>query len=145
MRGGFWCLKKTINIVFNSTFFTIFPFPSIIELIACYELRIKLEKSELIPMGRVDNIDVLAWDMGCKVGRLPSTYLSLPLGALYKSVAICNQVEERFCRRLDIWKRQYILKGGRLTLIHSTLSSMPIYFMSLFCMLMQVKLRLEKI
>ena len=96
-------------------------------------------------MGRVDNIDVLAWDMGCKVGRLPSTYLSLPLGALCKSVAICNRVEERFCRRLDIWKRQYILKGGRLTLIHSTLSSMPIYFMSFFCMPMQVKLRLEKI
>ena len=97
-------------------------------------------------MGRVDNIDVLARDMGCKVGGLPSTYLSLPLGGvLFKPVAICNRVEERFHKRLDIWKRQYILKGGRLTLIHSTLSSMPIYFMSLFCMLMQVKLRLEKI
>ena len=37
------------------------------------------------------------------------------------------------------------LKGGRLTLIQSTLSSMPIYFMSLFCMPRKVRLRLEKI
>ena len=36
-------------------------------------------------------------------------------------------------------------KGGRLTLIRSTLSSMPIYFMSLFRIPRIVILRLEKI
>ena len=30
-----------------------------------------------------------------------------------------------------MWKRQYISKGGRLTLIQNTLSSMPIYFVSI--------------
>ena len=35
--------------------------------------------------------------------------------------------------------------GGFLTLIRSTLSSMPIYFISLFCMSKQITLRLEKI
>ena len=30
-------------------------------------LRINLEKSELIPVGRVENIDDLAWDFGCRV------------------------------------------------------------------------------
>ena len=44
-----------------------------------------------------------------------------------------------------MWKRQYISKIGRLTLILNTLSSMLIYFMSLFCMSRQVRLRLEKI
>lgn len=41
-------------------------------------------------------------------------------------------VEERFTRRPVMWKRQYLLKGGRLTLIKSALSSLPIYHMSLF-------------
>ena len=51
-------------------------------------LRINLEKSELIPVGRVENMDDLAWDFGCRVGSLPSTYLGMPLGAPFKSVIV---------------------------------------------------------
>ena len=58
---------------------------------------------------------------------------------------MCDGVEERFRKRLALWKRQYISKGGRLTLIKSTLSNMPIYLMSLFRLPRRVKLRLEKI
>ncbi|RVW79075.1 Transposon Tf2-12 polyprotein [Vitis vinifera] len=49
-------------------------------------LRINLEKSELIPVGRVHNIEDLALKLGCKVGGLPSNYLGLLLGAPFKSV-----------------------------------------------------------
>ena len=48
-------------------------------------------------------------------------------------------------KRLSSWKRQYISKGGRLTLIRSTLSSLPIYFLSLFRMPKLVCSRLKKI
>ena len=85
------------------------------------------------------NIEDLALELGCK------DYLGMPLGAPFKSVEVWDDVEERFQKRLAMWKRQYISKGGRLTLIRSTLSSMPIYFMSLFCLLRKVRLRLEKI
>ena len=34
-----------------------------------------MEKSELIPVGRVHNIKDLALELGCKVGGLPSYYL----------------------------------------------------------------------
>ncbi|RVW21407.1 hypothetical protein CK203_106934 [Vitis vinifera] len=44
-------------------------------------LRINLEKSELIPVGRVYNVEDLALEVGCKVGGLLSRYLGLPLGA----------------------------------------------------------------
>ncbi|RVW22709.1 hypothetical protein CK203_103837 [Vitis vinifera] len=43
-------------------------------------LRINLAKSEIIPVGEVDEILEMAVELGCKVGQLPSTYLGLPLG-----------------------------------------------------------------
>ena len=112
---------------------------------AVSRLRINLEKSELILVVRVENIDDLAMDFGCRVGSLLSTYLGLPLGASFKSVTIWDGVEERFRRRLAMWKRQYIYKGRRATLIRSTLSNSPIYFMSLLHMLSSVRHRLEQI
>ncbi|RVX10737.1 Transposon TX1 uncharacterized 149 kDa protein [Vitis vinifera] len=94
-------------------------------------LRINLDKSEILPVGRVENLEVLALEVGCKVGKLPTSYLGIPLGANHKSVAVWDGVEERFRKRLTMWKRQFISKGGRITLIRSTLSSMPIYLISL--------------
>ncbi|RVX04483.1 putative ribonuclease H protein [Vitis vinifera] len=44
-----------------------------------------------------------------------------------------------------MWKRQYISKGGRITLIRSTLSNLPIYFMSIFQLPRAIRMRLEKI
>ena len=43
-------------------------------------LRINLDKSSILLVGRVDNIDRLALEPGCKVGSLPTNYLGLPLG-----------------------------------------------------------------
>ena len=58
---------------------------------------------------------------------------------------VWDRVEEKFRRKLAIWKRQHISKGGRLTLIRSTLSNLPIYLMSLLRMPWGVSTRLEKI
>ena len=35
--------------------------------------KINLNKSEVIPMGAVDNVEVLASELGCKVGSLPTS------------------------------------------------------------------------
>ena len=61
------------------------------------------------------------------------------------SISVWDGVEERFRKKLAIWKRQFISKGGRLTLIQSIMSNFPIYIMSLFHLLKGVKSRLEKI
>ena len=50
----------------------------------------------------------LADEFGYKVGNFPSTYLGMPLGAPFKSSGIWDGIEERFKRRLAMWKRQYI-------------------------------------
>ena len=79
------------------------------------------------------------------MGSLSFTYLGLPLGAPFKSVTVWDGVKERFRRRLAMWKRQYLSKGGRATLIRSTLSNLPIYFMSLLRLPSLIRWRLEQI
>ena len=40
---------------------------------ACSDLKINLEKSELIPIGEVPTLEEFAKVLGCKVGSFPST------------------------------------------------------------------------
>jgi len=51
-------------------------------------LRVNLSKSSLIPIGEVSYIHFLPSFFGCEVSALPSTYLGLPLGAAFKSIAV---------------------------------------------------------
>ena len=108
-------------------------------------LEINLAKSEIILVGGVVNMEILANELRCKIGALPSSYLGLPLGAQHNLMAFWDVIEERFRRNLTLWKRKYISKVGRLTLLCSTLSSLPIYYMSLFLLLRKIKVRLERI
>ena len=108
-------------------------------------LKINLTKSEIIPIGPVTNVLELALELGCKIGSLPMSYLGLPLGAKHKDLGVWDLIEERYRKRLAAWKTQYISKGGRITLIRSTLSNLPIYYLSLFRMPQKVCARLERI
>ena len=108
-------------------------------------LKINLDKSMVIPVGEVDGVLDMAAEIGCRVGQLPTVYLGLPLGAPNRAASTWDGVEERVRRRPALWKRQYLSKGGRLTLIKSTLSSIPLYQMSVFCMPKSVARRIEKL
>ena len=48
-------------------------------------------------------------------------------------------------RKLSGWQRMYLSKGGRVTLIKSTLSSLPTYYLSLFPIPSSVALCIDKI
>ena len=69
----------------------------------------------------------------------------MPLGTLYKTPSIWNLILERMDKKLLGWKRLYLSKGGRLTLLKSTLSSLPTYYLSLFTIPKAVVTRLERI
>ena len=77
------------------------------------------------------NIDLLLTALGCKQGTLPMKYLGLPLGAKFKDKTIWNPILEKMERRLAGWKRLYLSKGSRVTLIKSTLIKFT-YLFSLF-------------
>ena len=112
---------------------------------AFFGLRINLGKSEMVPVGEVPNMVDLAGILGCNQVSLPMKYLGLPLGAKFKESTIWNPIIEKMERHLAGWKRLYLSKGGKVTLIKSTLSNLPIYFLSLFPIPSEVAKQLEKL
>ena len=74
-------------------------------------------------------------------------YLGMLLGTPYKIASVWNPILERMEKKLSGWKRLYLLKGGGggLTLAKSTLSSLPMYYLSLFVIPVAVADRLEQI
>jgi hypothetical protein len=118
-------------------------------LFLCFEailgLNINLTKFELVPIGNDNNIEGLARILGCGVFSLPMKYLGLLLSASFKAKAIWGDIiEEIECRLVD-WKRFNLSKGGRITLIRSTLSNLPNPFMSLFFLPASVSNCIEKL
>lgn len=77
----------------------------------------------------VQNLGALASIIGCPVVSLPISYLGLPLGASSSSKSIWNPVLKRTAKKLASWKGNFLPKGGKLVLIKSILSSLPLYFL----------------
>ena len=106
-------------------------------------LKVNMAKSEMVPIGEVNGLNALADLLYCHIGSLPMQYLSMPLGASYKALAIWNPIVEKIERRLAEWQKIYLSKGGRLTFLKSTLSNLPTYYLSLFPILVSVVKRIE--
>ncbi|XP_028077120.1 uncharacterized protein LOC114279114 [Camellia sinensis] len=118
-------------------------------VLLCFEvvsgLKVNLAKSELIPVREVAHLPTLAVILGCKASHLLVSYLGLPLGASYKAKGVWDGVLERVQCQLARWKRQYLSKGERLTLVKSVLGSTPTYFMSVHVIPVSVARRLERL
>ncbi len=67
------------------------------------------------------------------------------MDAPLKAKFICDIIIEKMERTLAGWKRLYLSKGGRVTLIKSTLPNLPTYFLSLFPIPVSVANWLEKL
>jgi hypothetical protein len=108
-------------------------------------LKVNLSKSVLIAVGNVEEVNLLADILGCGIDSLPVKYLGLPLGASYNAKHIWDDVIEKVDYRLANWKRRYLSKGERVTLIKSTLANLPTYLLSLFPISVSVAKHIEKL
>ena len=108
-------------------------------------LSISLGKFELVLVGVVTNLEALVGLLGCGQSSLPLKYLGLPLGAKFKDLFIWNPVLEKMEQRLAGWKKLYLSKGGKITLIKSMLSSLPTYYLSLLPLPGKVAKCMEKL
>ncbi|XP_021888529.1 uncharacterized protein LOC110807660 [Carica papaya] len=109
------------------------------------ELKINLLKSELARTGGEGDGSNYAKVLGCKLVMFPLKYLGVPLGAKFKDKCTWEPVIELFENRLARWKKNFLSKRGRLTLINSTLANLPIYYLSTLTIPKEIAKKLETI
>ncbi|GAU41584.1 hypothetical protein TSUD_271930 [Trifolium subterraneum] len=63
--------------------------------------------------------------MRCKHGRLPFTYLGLPIGGDPRKLCFWHPLVEKIRKRLSGWMCKNLSFGGRLILLKSVMSSIP--------------------
>ncbi|GAU41975.1 hypothetical protein TSUD_306810 [Trifolium subterraneum] len=68
----------------------------------------------------------------CKLGHIPFMYLGLPIGGNAKRQSFWSSLVDKIRCKLSLWKSRHLSMGGRLVLLKSVLSSIPVYFLSFF-------------
>lgn len=110
------------------------------------ELKINLVKNTLIGIDVEDeHLKELEEEIGCGTGKMPFTYLGLPVGGKPRSKRFWAPVVEGIERRLEGWSCRYLSLGGRLTLIKSVISNLSIYYLSIFEMAIGVGKKIEQL
>lgn len=118
--------------------------------VLCFEavsgLKVIFFKSEVIGL-RTEKSLLLSCSeiMGCKIGDLPLSYLGMPLCSWRVTISLWNPVVEMVERKLSSWKVNYLSIGGRVTLIKSVLSNLPVYYFSMFRCPSSIIKRLERL
>ncbi|KAE8660741.1 hypothetical protein F3Y22_tig00116951pilonHSYRG00750 [Hibiscus syriacus] len=98
-------------------------------------LHLNLAKSKLFGINLEEGVlSDWAEQVGCSVGFLPTEYLGLPLGARKNTEALWDPVFKNFSSKLAGWKASCLSLAGRTVLLKSVLTSLPIFFLSLFKM-----------
>ncbi|WVZ71809.1 LOW QUALITY PROTEIN: hypothetical protein U9M48_020345 [Paspalum notatum var. saurae] len=95
-------------------------------------LKINFHKSEIFYFGQAKEL-----------GSFPFRYLGLPLHYRKLGNSDWKHIEERFEQRLSGWKGKLLSVGGRLVLINSVLSSLPMFMLSFFAIPKGVLKKLE--
>ena len=109
-------------------------------------LKINLAKSAVYPI-RCDGIDlqeVLA-DFRCNVLSFPCKYLGLPLSVRCLRRVDVQPFIDKVASKLPAWKGKFTNKSGRLKLVNAVLTSMPVYFLTVFSLKKWAFKKIDKI
>ncbi|GKC91022.1 RNA-directed DNA polymerase, eukaryota [Tanacetum coccineum] len=123
---------------------------AIVNMLKCFflasGLKINIHKSKLIGIG-VSHEDVNSATnfIGCFTLSRPFNYLGVKVGGCNSRSSSWDEVIAKISSRLSKWKLKTLSIGGRLTLIKSVLSSMPLYHMSIYKVPLGVLNKLESL
>ena len=98
-----------------------------------YQASINFAKSCFGTIGKPDHWKKdAAKYMNCNLLSIPFIYLGIPIGANPRRCELWDPIISKCQRKLAKWKQRHISFGGRVTLIQSVLTSIPIFFFSFF-------------
>ena len=96
-------------------------------------LKINFHKSEIFCFGKAKDHEVFYSQLfGCEIGEYPFRYLGLPMNTRKLNNKDWQTIENRIEKRISGWKGKMLSVGGRLVLINSVFSSLPMFMMSFF-------------
>ncbi|WJX94410.1 hypothetical protein P8452_75829 [Trifolium repens] len=96
-------------------------------------LKINFVKSNLIGLNvETRFLEASASFLSCMSEEVPFKFLGIPVGANPRRQATWKPVVDAMTKRLNSWSSRLLSYGGRITLINSVLSSLPLYFFSFF-------------
>ncbi|GAU20543.1 hypothetical protein TSUD_131010 [Trifolium subterraneum] len=96
-------------------------------------LKVNFNKSVLVGVNIPDSwLGEAASALCCKVEKIPFLYLGLSIGGDPRRLVFWEPVLARLKSRLSGWKSRFLSFGGRLVLLKSVLSSLPVYALSFF-------------
>lgn len=79
-----------------------------------------------------DRLGSLSSAIGCSWGKLPFKHLGLWIGINPRSRKAWDPIINKCRERLSGWKSKNVSMGGRITLIKSVLSGIPLYYIAVF-------------
>lgn len=92
-------------------------------------LKVNFAKSNIFGLNVDDQfLHAASVFLFCCIGRIPFKFLGIPIGANPRRCSTWAPKVESMARRLASWKGQHLSMGGRVTLINSVLTSLPLYF-----------------
>lgn len=106
-------------------------------ILLCFELmsglKINFHKCEVVSIGMDAAESVwVANLLNCKLGKLPFTYLGLPIAEKKCSIADWEPLSTKVAGRVCPWRGRFMSCGARLILTKSSISSLPMFAMGLF-------------
>ncbi|GAU36456.1 hypothetical protein TSUD_166220 [Trifolium subterraneum] len=96
-------------------------------------LKVNFQKSMLVGVNVVETwLAEAVLVLRCSVGKVSFLYLGLPIGSDPHRVSLWEPVVQSIHIRLMSWKSRFLSFGGRLVLLKSVLTSLPVYALSFF-------------
>lgn len=115
-ESNLWCLKEILRSF---------------EMVS--GLKISFANSNVIGVDVEENVlRGISHFFACSVGSLPFKFLGIPVGENPRRASTLQPFIDNIKARLTNWRSRQLSIGGRLTLINTVLSSLPLYFFSFY-------------